>query len=68
MDLLYRMIVGTLVGFLLGQGLAYILFRKSAEKDVLEMNNGFIALAATLVIYAFTEMTHAYGLRCAILR
>jgi sodium/hydrogen antiporter len=60
-DVLYRMVVGTLVGFLLGRGLAYVLFRKSEKKNVLEMNNGFIALAATLVIYAFTEMIHAYG-------
>lgn len=60
-DLLYRILMGTLVGFLLGRGLAYILFRKSEEKNILEMNNGFIALAATLVIYAFTEMIHAYG-------
>lgn len=60
-DVLYRMVAGTLVGFLLGRGLAYVLFRKSEKKNVFETNNGFIALAATLVIYAFTEMIHAYG-------
>ncbi|WP_373331066.1 cation:proton antiporter [Salmonirosea aquatica] len=60
-DLTYRIVVGALVGFLLGRGLAYVLFRKSEQKNILEMNNGFVALAATLVIYAFTEMIHAYG-------
>jgi len=60
-DLTYRIVLGILAGFVLGRGLAYVLFRKSGKKNILEMNNGFIALAATLVIYAFTEMIHAYG-------
>lgn len=60
-DLAYRIAIGALAGFLLGRGLAYLLFRKSEKDSLLEMDNGFIALAATLVIYAFTEMIHAYG-------
>ena len=60
-DLLYRIAVGLLSGYLLGRLLAFILFRKSDQKSVVEMNNGFIALAATLFIYAFTEMLHGYG-------
>ena len=60
-DLLYRIVVGLLAGYLLGRLLAYLIFRKSEEKSIIEMNNGFIALAATLVIYAFTEIIHGYG-------
>ena len=60
-DLLYRIGVGLLAGYLLGRLLAYLVFRKSGQKNILEMNNGFIALAATLFFYAFTEMLHAYG-------
>ncbi|GHB55133.1 cation:proton antiporter [Persicitalea jodogahamensis] len=60
-DFFYRIIVGAVVGYLLGRLLAFLIFRKSSKKSIIEMNNGFIALAATLVIYAFTEMLHAYG-------
>ena len=60
-DLIYRILVGALVGFVLGRVLAYVLFRKSEKKSILEMNNGFVALAATLIIYSFTEIIHAYG-------
>ncbi len=60
-DLLYRIVVGAVAGYLLGRLLAYLIFRKSEEKSIIEMNNGFIALAATLFIYGFTEMLHGYG-------
>ncbi|WP_165933446.1 cation:proton antiporter [Arundinibacter roseus] len=60
-DVLYKMIVGTIAGFLLGRLLAFILFKKSKDFKVLVMHNGFVALAATLFIYGFTELIHAYG-------
>ena len=60
-DLLYRIGLGLVAGYLLGRLLAYSIFRKSKEKSIIEMNNGFIALAATLFIYAFTEILHGYG-------
>jgi sodium/hydrogen antiporter len=60
-DLLYKMTIGVVSGFVLGRILAYVIFRKSAQDKVLEMNNGFIALAATLFIYGLTEIIHAYG-------
>lgn len=60
-DLLYKIAVGALAGFGLGRLLAYLLFRKTKQKSLMEMENGFIALSATLFIYAFTEMIHGYG-------
>lgn len=60
-DLLYKIAVGALAGFGLGRLLAYLLFRKTEQKSLMEMENGFIALAATLFIYAFTEIIHGYG-------
>ena len=60
-DLLYKIAVGAIAGFGMGRLLAYLLFRKTDKESLIEMENGFIALAATLVIYAFTEMVHGYG-------
>ncbi len=60
-DLLYKIAMGALAGFGLGRLLAYLLFRKTKQKSLMEMENGFIALSATLFIYAFTEMIHGYG-------
>jgi sodium/hydrogen antiporter len=60
-DVLYKIVVGALSGFLLGRLLAYAIFKDSQEKMIRDSKNGFIALAATLVIYGFTEWIHAYG-------
>lgn len=60
-DLLYKIVVGVIAGFVLGRLLAYALFKKPNKNNLLEQNNGFIALAATLLIYGFTELIHAYG-------
>ncbi len=60
-DVLYKIAVGALSGFLLGRLLAYAIFKNSGKETVMDKHSGFIALAATLVIYSFTEFIHAYG-------
>lgn len=60
-DLLYRIAAGVGLGFLLGKLLAYLLFNFSEKKGILDMQDGFVATSATLLVYGLTEMIHGYG-------
>lgn len=61
-DVLWRLAVGLLLGFLVGKLLAKLFF--SARVDSLRLSNhseGFVALAATFLAYGITEMAEGYG-------
>ncbi|TLM82243.1 sodium:proton antiporter [Pseudarthrobacter sp. NamE2] len=61
-DVLWRLAVGLLLGFLTGKLLARLFF--SARKESLRLSNhseGFVALAATFLAYGLTEMVEGYG-------
>jgi sodium/hydrogen antiporter len=61
-DVLWRLAVGLLLGFLTGKVLARIFF--SARAESLRLSNhseGFVALAATFLAYGVTEMIEGYG-------
>ncbi|CCQ47711.1 sodium/hydrogen exchanger family protein [Pseudarthrobacter siccitolerans] len=61
-DVLWRLAVGLLLGFLTGKVLARLFF--SARADSLRLSNhseGFVALAATFLAYGVTEMVEGYG-------
>lgn len=60
-DLLYRIVVGVGIGFLFGRLLAYLLFDFSEKKGILQMQDGFVATSATLLVYGLTELLHGYG-------
>lgn len=60
-DLLYRIIAGVAIGFLIGRGLAYLIFTLPRKTNFPRANDGFLALSATLVSYGLTEMAHGYG-------
>ncbi len=63
-DFGYRVGMGTLMGYAIGRGLAWIFYtfrdRMSAEKDT-EVEEGFFILAATLLTYSITEIAEGYG-------
>ncbi|WP_457947986.1 cation:proton antiporter [Pseudarthrobacter sp. alpha12b] len=62
LDVLWRLAVGLLVGFLTGKVLARLFF--SARADSLRLSNhseGFVALAATFLAYGLTDMVEGYG-------
>jgi len=63
-DVGYRIAVGTLCGFLMGKGLAWVFKvfqeRMSARQDT-EVEESFFILAATLITYSLTEMAEGYG-------
>ena len=61
-DVLWRLAIGLLLGFLTGKLLARLFF--SARKESLRLSNhseGFVALAATFLAYGLTEMVEGYG-------
>ncbi|OAV45658.1 sodium:proton antiporter [Lewinella sp. 4G2] len=63
-DFGYRIAVGTLMGWALGLGLAWLfakfLQRMKKERDT-EIEEGFFILAATLLTYSITEIAEGYG-------
>ncbi|MCU1565701.1 MAG: cation transporter [Pseudarthrobacter sp.] len=61
-DVLWRLAIGLLLGFLTGKVLARLFF--SARADSLRLSNhseGFVALAATFLAYGVTELAEGYG-------
>lgn len=60
-DLLYRIVAGTIMGYLVGRGLAYLIFQLPKKTRFPKAQDGFLALSATLVSYGFTELIHGYG-------
>lgn len=60
-DLIYRIIAGIGMGYLIGRGLAYLIFYLPKKVNFPKTRDGFVALSATLVTYGLTEMVHGYG-------
>ncbi|WP_237144720.1 cation:proton antiporter [Pontibacter pamirensis] len=60
-DLLYRIMVGAGAGYLIGRGLAYLLFSLPKKTGFPKAKHGFLALSATLATYGITELLHGYG-------
>ena len=61
-DVVWRLAVGLLAGFLTGKLLARLFF--SAKAESLRLSNhseGFVALAATFLAYGLTELAEGYG-------
>ncbi|MEZ0542261.1 cation:proton antiporter [Fibrella arboris] len=60
-DLLYRVGVGLLAGWLSGRLLAYLIFELPQRISIKTTAYGFVALAVTLTSYGVTELMHGYG-------
>lgn len=60
-DCLYRIGVGIIVGYVIGKVIGYIVFEASKKISFLKTNDGFLAIALTLLVYGITEMLHGYG-------
>lgn len=60
-DLLYRIVVGAGAGYLIGRGLAYLLFTLPKKTKFPKAEHGFLSLSATLATYGITELLHGYG-------
>jgi NhaP-type Na+/H+ or K+/H+ antiporter len=60
-DLAYKIISGVILGVLLGKLIAYIIFDYSENHKYIDLNDGFIAVAASLTIFGLVELLHGYG-------
>lgn len=60
-DVVQKLVVGLVVGTGLGWLIGFIIYRLPAEARLSRTGDGFIALGATLFIYAATEFAHGYG-------
>jgi len=60
-DLVYKLVVGALVGYLIGRGVGYLIFRTAEKYKVLKTRDGFLAISLTILVYGLTELAHGYG-------
>lgn len=58
---IFQILAGIVSGFILGKLLGYVLFNVSKKYKFLSTNDGFVSIAATLIVYGLTEMFHGYG-------
>jgi NhaP-type Na+/H+ or K+/H+ antiporter len=60
-DVLWRVLGGVAIGFLVGYVLMYLIFRSEREPTVARSGDGLMALAITLTVYGVAELCHTYG-------
>lgn len=61
-DLAYRIGIGIAIGWFFGRALARMMFDPPGRLPPLASSaQGFVALGATMVVYASTELVHGYG-------
>lgn len=60
-DVLYKLVAGVVCGILLGRLLAYLVFYLPEQRGFVVIKDGFVAVAATLMVYGLTEMVRGYG-------
>ena len=60
-DILYRIIAGVALGILMGRLLAYLVFRIPENTKMEVIKDGFVGVAATLLVYGITELFSGYG-------
>lgn len=60
-EFLYKILVGVASGFLLGKGLAYLVFKLPGRAKLNTFGDGFVALSSTFLVYGVTELIHGYG-------
>lgn len=59
--LIYKILAGIAIGYLAGKFTGYLIFNLSKRFKFLKTQDGFLALALTLLVYGITEAFHAYG-------
>ncbi|MBO9501337.1 sodium:proton antiporter [Brevundimonas sp. A19_0] len=56
----WKLLAGAGVGFLVGKGLGWLIFA-SEKAGLSRLGDGLVALAATFIAYAVAEVAHGYG-------
>lgn len=60
-DVAYRIVAGVACGILMGRLLAYLVFYLPENKNFVVIKDGFVAVAATFMVYGITELFKGYG-------
>ena len=60
-DVLYKIVAGIVCGILLGRLLAYLIFKLPQKLNFIVIRDGFVGVAATLLVYGITEILQGYG-------
>ncbi len=61
LDLLWRVVGGVAIGWLVGYALMRMIFRGERDTSLSATSEGLTALAITLTVYGIAELCHAYG-------
>ncbi len=61
LDLVYRIVVGALAGWVGGRALAFVLFAVPKGAPLADTGSGVVALAGVLLCYGSTELVEGYG-------
>ena len=59
--LLYKIVAGVVIGFVIGKGMTYLFFHLPEKHKMLQVRDGLVALSATLFTYGITELASGYG-------
>jgi NhaP-type Na+/H+ or K+/H+ antiporter len=59
--LLFKIVVGVGMGWLIGKLVAYVVFQLPNKINIPRPNDGFLAIALTLAVYGITEIIGGYG-------
>lgn len=60
-DILYRMMAGIAIGYGMGKLLAFFVFYVPGKVNFIVIRDGFVGIAATLLVYGIAELFKGYG-------
>jgi sodium/hydrogen antiporter len=60
-DVVVKLTVGLVAGWVLGRGIAWLAFRFRSSTALARTSEGFVVIGATLAVYGITELAHGYG-------
>lgn len=60
-DLIYKILSGAVSGFLMGNGIAWLIFRLPEKHKLFKTTDGFVAISITLLVYGAAELIAGYG-------
>lgn len=60
-DIVYRLVAGTVAGIGIGSLLGWLIFRIPKRANLSRTGDGFVALGVTFIAYALTELIYGYG-------
>ena len=61
LDVLWKVLGGTVIGVAVGYALMHLIFRTEREPTLSASSDGLTALAITLIVYGVAELCHTYG-------